>query len=169
MSSLIVDVFHYQVNASVRYWGTWHGRVEKCGTLLQYAVKGEQIDVVQILLQFGCVAYNFGLSLFHSFLLRADPNAVTEEEEATPVEIALEKKNPHLIIKLAQYTEISKGMKLDLPRLLLEKNEEDQDDHENFKSNLKGLSVSEVGNDPHQILNSFLGSWKTTEWRKHQR
>jgi len=123
LGSLKIDM----VNASVRYWGTWHGRVEKCGTLLQYAVKGEQIDVVQILLQFG-----------------ADPNAVTEEEEATPVEIALEKKNPHLIIKLAQYTEISKGMKLDLLRLLLEKNEEDQDDHENFKSNLKGLSVSEV-------------------------
>ena len=166
----IVDVFHYQVNASVRHLDTWHGRFEKCGTLLQYAVKEEKIDVVQILLQFGCVACNFGSSLFHSFLLRADPNAVTEEEEATPVEIALEKKNPYLIIKLAQYTEISKEMKLDLLGLLLEKNEEDKDDHENFESNLKGLSVSEVGMiNPHQILKSFLGSWKTTEWRKHQR
>ena len=70
------------MNASVRHLDTWHGRFEKCGTLLQYAVKEEKIDVVQILLQFGCVASNFGLSLFHSFLLRADPNAVTEEEEA---------------------------------------------------------------------------------------
>merc|ERR1719352_1380443 len=100
------------------------------GNLLQDAVVEGKRDFVRILLEFG-----------------ADPHANTEEKEATPMEIAVEKDNFEVLIILAGFAEVSADMKVDFLRMILEDKGHKQistpcEYLEEFKKNLEGVSIS---------------------------
>ena len=60
------------------------------------------------------------------------------------MEIAMERDNCEVLVVLAGFAEVSAEMKLDFLRMVLENKGEEQYAAE-FKKNLEGLSVSEVG------------------------
>merc|ERR1719339_367646 len=102
------------------------------GNLLQDAVVEGKKDFVRILLEFG-----------------EDPHANTEEKEATPMEIAVERDNFEVLVVLAGFAEVSADKKLDFLRMILKNKGFEQistpcEYVEEFKKNLEGLSVSEV-------------------------
>ena len=74
------------------------------------------------------------------------------------MEIAVQRDNFEVLIILAQFAEVSPEMKPDFLRLILENEGEEQYAAE-FKKNLEGLSVSEVGlSSGSQVLPR---SWKS--------
>ena len=77
-------------------------------------------------------------------LPRADPYANTDDKEATPMKIALEKNKFEVLVVLAGFAEVPAEMKLDFLGMILEHEEGEQHAAE-FKKNLEGLPVSEVG------------------------
>jgi len=102
------------------------------GNLLQDAVVEGKKDFVRILLEFG-----------------ADPHANTEEKEATPMEIAVERDNFEVLVVLAGFAEVSADKKLAFLRMILEDKGFEQistpcEYVEEFKKNLESLSISEV-------------------------
>ena len=60
------------------------------------------------------------------------------------MEIAVQRDNFEVLVILAEFAEVSPEMKPDFLRLILENEGEEQYAAE-FKKNLEGLSVSEVG------------------------
>ena len=68
------------------------------------------------------------------------------------MEIAAEKNNVDVLVVLAGFAEVPAEMKLDFLGMILE-NEEGEQHAAEFKKNLEGLSVSEVGK--HDANSSF--------------
>ena len=91
-------------------------------------------------------SWNLGLCafLFSPPSPRADPYANTEEKDATPMDIAVKKDNFEVLVVLAGFAEVPADTKLNFLRMILENKGEEQYAAE-FKKNLEGLSVSEVG------------------------
>ena len=95
--------------------------------------------------------FSWNLGSHHSCLPphphpRADPNAKAEEKQMTPMEIALSsgRGSFEMLIILAGFAELPAEKKLDFLGTILE-NEGDEQYAAEFKRNLKGFSVSEVG------------------------
>ena len=77
------------------------------------------------------------------------------------MEIAIQRNNFEVLIILAEFAEVPPEMKADFLRLILENEGEEQYAAE-FKKNLEGLSVSEVGLS-YQALRCCPGLGKATE------
>ena len=85
------------------------------------------------------------------------------------MEIAVEKNNFEVLIVLAGFAEVSADMKVDFLRMILENKGEEQistpcEYVEEFKKNLEGLSLSEVGSKVCRRSASLVlpRSWKSS-------